>query len=98
MLIDYYILVDPDKNNRCKLGITKNAKQRIKSYRTANPRCYFLKVYKDVDKRHERKILDVLSDCFRVHREYVYANPLLVKNIIEGYFLDQEENNHDMAV
>lgn len=90
MSIFYYILVDPDKPNRCKLGITKNPKQRLKAYRTANPQCSFLKVYTIPDKLYEKKILDILKDCFKVQREYVYASPSIVKNIIEGYFLDQD--------
>lgn len=87
----YYILIDPDKPNRCKLGITRNPKQRLKSYRTANPQCSFLKVYELDDKKHEKKILDLLKDCFRVDREYIHADPRLVKNIIEGYFLDKSD-------
>lgn len=88
-MIFYYILVDPDKPNRCKLGITKNPKQRLKSYQTANPQCFFESVYTIPDKIHEKKLLDILNDCFRVNREYVHANPSIVKNIIEGYFLEK---------
>ena len=89
-ILYYYILVDPDKLNRCKLGITKNPKQRLRTYRTANPQCSFYHVYSIDDKKHEKKILDLLKDCFKVQQEYVYANPQLVKNIIDGYFLDKE--------
>lgn len=84
----YYILVDPDKPNRCKLGISKNPKQRLKTYKTANPQCFFLNVYSLPDKKHEKKILDLLKDCFTIQSEYVYANPSIVKNIIDGYFMD----------
>jgi len=84
----YYILVDPDKPNKCKLGITKDTAQRIVAYRTAAPQCSFVKVYNNVEKFHEKKILDILKDTFRVDREYVHCNPLLVKNIIDNYFED----------
>jgi hypothetical protein len=88
MSIQYYIMVDPDKPNKCKLGITKDPHNRIRSYRTANPNCYFLVVYTIPDKIHEKKILDLLKDRFRVQSEYVHCHPNLVKNIVECYLND----------
>ena len=91
MKTNYYILVDPDKPNKCKLGITKNPDQRLRAYRTAAPSCYFLKVYPNFDKVHEKKILDLLKDIAKVRSEYVHFNPSLVQNIVESYMTD-----HDM--
>lgn len=88
--MNLYILIDPDKNNRCKVGITKNPNQRVKAYRTANPDCYFSEVYEIPHKLHEKRILDLLKDVFNVRSEYVHGSPRLVKNIIEGYFEDNE--------
>lgn len=85
---NYYIMVDPDKPYKCKVGITKNPKQRIKAYRTASPQCIFLIVYSNIEPFHEKKILDLLKDVARVDREYVHYHPSLVKNIIDGYFMD----------
>ena len=84
----YYILIDPHKPDYCKLGITKDPEQRIKAYRTAAPDCYFKKIYEIPDIRHERKILDLLRESFKVNREYVHCNPIIVQNIIEGYITD----------
>lgn len=85
-----YILVDPDKTNKCKIGITKNLKQRIKPYRTANPDCYFKVSYVIPDKSHEKRIIDLLKDVFQVRSEYIHGSPKIVQNIIEGYFDDHE--------
>ena len=89
-MIWYYIMVDPDKPNKCKLGITNNPYNRIRAYKTANPNCYFLATYTIPDKIHERRILDLLKDRFTVHREYVHCHPDLVKNIVESYFIDND--------
>lgn len=87
-MLYYYIMVDPDKPNKCKLGITKNPKQRIRAYKTAAPNCYFLSTYKIPNKLHEKRILELIKDVFRVESEYVHCNPALIKNIVEGYFVD----------
>jgi len=84
----YYILTDEDKPGKCKLGITKDPKQRIRAYKTGSPNCYYEAIYYIDDKIHEKKILDLLKDRFYVQREYVNANPALIKNIIEGYLTD----------
>lgn len=85
----YYILVDDDTPNRCKLGVTKDPEQRLRSYRTGAPQSRYLKVYKDIDRRHEKLILELLKDILRVKNEVVYGNPEMVKNHVEGYFDDQ---------
>jgi hypothetical protein len=84
----YYIMVDPGKPDFCKLGISIDPSQRIKAYRTAAPDCYFKKIYDIPDIIHERKILSLLSESFKVNRETVHCNPTIVQNIIEGYFTD----------
>lgn len=89
-MLYYYIMVDPDKKNRCKLGITKNPAQRLKAYRTSNPDCYFLQTYVLPDKKHERQILDLFADVCMVRSEYVHCNPDLAQTIIEGYFSDND--------
>jgi hypothetical protein len=81
-------MVDPDKPNKCKVGITKNPDQRIKAYRTASPQCYFLSVYTDIDKHHEKRILELLRDIAMVDREYVHCSPTLVRSVVEGYLED----------
>lgn len=90
----YYIMVDPDKPNKCKLGISKSPNQRIKAYRTAAPQCYYHAVYHNVPnhKLHERKILELLKERFVVQSEYVHCPPSLVQNIVEGYFEDNNVN------
>jgi len=88
MQLFYYIMVDPDKPFRCKLGITRNPQQRIRAYKTANPQCYFFSLYEIPDSQHERRILSLLKERFVVRREYVHCRPELVKNIVESYFLD----------
>lgn len=87
--MQYYIMVDPDKPNKCKIGISKDTTQRIKAYRTAAPNCYMLNVY-DIPnaKLHEKKILNLLKEQFRVQSEYVHCHPSIVSNIVEGYFDD----------
>ena len=85
----YYLMVDPDKKNKCKFGITKNPEQRIKPYRTANPQCYFSKVWEIDGALQESEILKLLKDAkFIVHREYVHAPAALVETIINNYFID----------
>jgi hypothetical protein len=89
-MIFYYILVDPDKENKTKLGITKNPQQRIKAYRTAAPSCYFKKIYKIPHKSHEKRILEeIRSAGFSVHSEYVHAHSDLIQNIVESYLDDK---------
>lgn len=87
---NYYIMVDPDKPTKCKVGITKNPSQRIKAYKTAAPQCYFQRVYSNIEIVHERKILDLLKDVATVQSEYVHFHPKLVQNIVEGYFDDND--------
>jgi len=84
----YYLLVDPDKPKKCKLGITINPKQRLRAYRTAAPSCYFKKLYPNFNRVHERPILDVMRDVAMVQSEYVHFHPDLVQNIVEAYFDD----------
>ena len=84
-----YIMVDPDKPNRCKVGITKNPDQRIRPYRTANPKCYFLKLWDVPHRVYEKQVLEEISHGFTVDREYVYCPPTLVQNIIEGFLVDR---------
>ena len=91
-MIYYYIMVDPDKPHRCKLGITGNIQGRLRAYKTANPSCYFLQTYSIPDRVHERRILSIIKDRFTVRSEYVHCSPLLVRNIVEGYFLDNDIN------
>lgn len=83
-------MVDPDKPQKVKVGITINVQQRIRAYRTANPQCYFFALYKDFDKSHEKKILELFKDMFRVDSEYIHCRPDIAKNIIEGYFVDND--------
>jgi len=86
----YYIMVDPDKATKCKVGITKNPKQRLKAYKTAAPSCFFRKVYDNIPKYHERNILNVLKEVARVQSEYIHFAPWLVQNIVEAYFDDND--------
>lgn len=90
MKIFLYILVDPDKPSKCKVGITKNPDQRIKAYRTANPECFFSVVYSIPDKRHEKQVISLLKEIFTVRSEYIHSSPKLVQNIIEGYLDDND--------
>jgi hypothetical protein len=86
----FYILVDPDKSNVYKVGITKNPKQRLKSYRTAAPQCYFHQIYDIPDASHEKAIFYELSGAFPMDKEVVRGPLSLVQNIIEGYLLEKE--------
>ena len=88
-MLYYYIMVDPDKPNRCKVGITKDIVGRLRSYRTASPNCVFAKVYNIPAKYHEKRILDLLKDITTVHNEYVHSNVEVVSRVVEGYFRDQ---------
>lgn len=85
-----YILVDPDKPMKCKVGITKNPEQRIRPYRTSNPDCYFSVVYEIPDKIHEKYILELVKSIFTVKSEYIHGSPKIIQNVIEGYFDDRE--------
>lgn len=89
-MLFYYIMIDPDKPKVCKLGITKNPIQRLSTYRTAAPNCYFLETYKINDKCHEKKILTLLKDIVTVRSEVVYCDPAFVKNVVEGYMSDND--------
>lgn len=82
--------MDPDKPTKTKLGITKNPSNRIKAYKTAAPGCYFQKIYELPDSVHEKKILDILKDRFKVESEYVHCHPQIVQNIVEGYLIDHQ--------
>lgn len=86
----FYILVDPDKQNTHKVGITKNPAQRLKNYRTAAPNSYFHSTYPIPDKIHEKNILYHLSGAFRVEREVVHGPLSIIQNIVEGYLTDHE--------
>lgn len=86
----YYVLFDPDKEHACKVGITTNPETRLKTYRTAAPNAIFIGLYSLPDKKHEKRILDLMRDRFTVRSEVVYCNPRIVKNIVEGYFLDND--------
>lgn len=89
----FYILVDPSRDGVYKVGITKNPNQRLRSYRTAAPECYFHRVYSIPDRSHEKKIFYELSGAFKMNREVVYGPLSIIQNIIEGY-LDDNEINH----
>ena len=86
----YYILVDPDRPTKCKLGVTRDETKRIRAYRTSSPQCYFLKVYKDIDIKHEKRILDIMRELFIVDREYVHCHPDIVVRIVDEYFREIE--------
>lgn len=86
----YYLLCDPDKPHKCKVGVTKDPKQRIRAYRTAAPGCFFHTVYENVEKRHERRILEELRGMTRVDSEYVHSSPEMVQRVVEGYFIDND--------
>lgn len=92
-MIFYYILRDPHKPHHTKLGITKDPPRRLREYRTAAPGCAYLAVYEIPDRKIEKRILDLLRDRFMVQSEYVHCRPEIVKNIVEGYFVD-----HDISV
>lgn len=83
-----YILQDPDKTSKCKVGITVNLNQRLKAYRTACPQCVFMYTTVIDSKRREKEVLSLLKDTINVDREYVHCNAEFVKRIIEGYLQD----------
>lgn len=85
----YYIMVDPNKLGFCKVGITKNVTQRLKAYRTAAPQAIMFKVYDNVSRLDEKRLLDILSDIFQVDRELVKCQPEILVNIVDGYFDDK---------
>lgn len=88
--MNYYIMVDPDKPNKCKVGITTDPAGRLRSYRTASPQCSYHALYRNVDntRQHEKNILNILREGFSVDREYVHCPPSIVQNIVEAYFTD----------
>lgn len=88
-MLYYYVMLDPDKPNRCKVGITKNILGRLRAYRTAAPNCKFVRVYNIPARYHESRLLDLLRDVTTVHNEYVHASPDLVIRVVEGYLKDQ---------
>lgn len=89
-MIYYYILEDPDKPTKTKLGITKNPDNRLRAYRTSAPSCKYYALYEIPDKRIEKKILDLMRDRFTVQSEYVHCPPNIVENLVEGYFTDYD--------
>ena len=89
-MLYYYIMVDPDKPDKCKLGITTDPSSRIKAYKTAAPNCYFLHVYAIPHREHEKRILEIVKKVVRVQSEYVHGTPSLIKNIVECYFSDND--------
>lgn len=97
-------MIDPDKTkkinnseiiNKCKFGITKKPKNRIKAYKTACPKVYFETCWCIYESKNEvlkieKDILKNISDLFIVESEYINGYPKLVINFIESYFLDHE--------
>lgn len=90
VMLYLYILVDPDKKNRCKVGITRNVYERIKAYRTASPNCKFANVYNIPAAYHEKRILDLLRDIATVQSEYVHLDHVMVAKVVEGYLKDND--------
>lgn len=90
-ITNLYILVDPDKPHTTKLGITKDPEQRIKAYRTAAPHSYFLIVYSNVDKKHEKKLISIIKDIATITSEFIRLPPEMVKNIVDCYFNEINE-------
>ena len=88
----FYILVDPDRPNVHKVGITKNPQSRIRSYRTSAPSAYFHKIYKipktENIKKHEKEILYHLSGAFKTRAEVVSGPLKIIENIIDDYWID----------
>jgi len=82
-------MFDPDKPSKCKVGITINIEQRLRSYRTASPQCTFTYTTEIPNKRFEKEIHELLKDTILLDREYVHCNPTIVQNIIEGYMTDK---------
>ena len=89
-MLYYYIMVDPDKPNKCKLGITYDPRSRMRAYKTAAPNAYYLQVYQIPDRVHERRILETVRKVARVQSEYVHCDPGLIRNIVECYFSDND--------
>lgn len=89
-----YILTDPDKPHRCKIGITKNPDQRVRAYKTANPQCFFSYITEIPNRRVEKEVLYQLKGAFRVDSEYVWSNPRIVQNIIEDVMEGVAEGLH----
>jgi hypothetical protein len=89
-MLYYYIMVDPDKPNKCKLGITGDPPGRMRAYKTAAPNAYYLAVYVIPDRVHERRILEIMWRVARVQSEYVHCDPSIVRNIVESYFMDHD--------
>jgi hypothetical protein len=92
-----YVMVDPDKKEGCKVGVSNDPARRLKTYRTSAPGAKMLKVWDVPSRDHERAIIDLLKDVFRVRSEWVYGNPGLVANIIDGYMADHlpdQTTNH----
>lgn len=88
-----YIMLDPDKFDKCKVGITKNPPNRLRAYRTAQPQATFPYLVEIDNKLHEKEIFYILKNAFKVDREYVHCNYIIVQNIIEGYFNDLKERH-----
>lgn len=86
----YYVMLDPDKQHVCKVGITTNPTNRLRAYKTAAPHAIFLGLYEIPDRKHEKQLLELIKDRFKVKSELVYCNPQIVKNIVEGYFMDND--------
>jgi hypothetical protein len=88
LMLYYYIMVDPDKPDKCKLGITQDPRNRMRAYKTAAPNAYFLQTYVIPDRIHERRILETIRKVARVQSEYVHCAPSFVRNVVESYFMD----------
>lgn len=86
----FYILVDPRRHGSYKVGITRNLKNRIKSYHTLAPESYYHTTYKIPDRSHESKIIYELAGAFRVTNEVVHGNLNIIQNIVEGYLTDHD--------
>ena len=83
-----YVMVDPDKETKCKVGISKDPNRRLREYRTASPQCYMKHITEIPHRKHEKRILEELKGTAKVDREYVHLHPSIVVNIIDGYMLD----------
>lgn len=83
-----YVLADDERPSRCKVGVTQNPHQRLKSHRSTTPRVFFYSLYEVPTRAFERKVISHLKDIFTVHSEYVTANPEIVSRIIEGLLED----------
>lgn len=83
-----YILDDPDKKNKCKIGVTKNPKQRLRTFRVAAPNCNFYKLYTVPERRHEKNILSIFKDITTVHNELVSCSPEFATRVVDSYIGD----------